>query len=149
MSVAEKALWMIETRAGAPASLEEIAGRCGVSRYHLTRAFALAFGRSLIAYRNARRLSGAARKLAFSDQSVTEIAFDAGYKAPEAFARAFRAAFGATPSEVRARGAVSHLPLTEPPRLERQMTETLPAPRIEEMTALRAAGLAREVTMDE
>jgi len=49
------------------------------------------------------RLERAAFQLASSDLPVTRIAFDAGYETHEAFARAFRQAHWASPSELRRR----------------------------------------------
>lgn len=47
------------------------------------------------------RLERAAHRLKFTDQPVTQIAFEAGYEAHEAFTRAFRSMFEASPSEFR------------------------------------------------
>src|SRR6185369_8449165 len=44
----------------------------------------------------------ASHRLAYMDaQSVTDIAIDAGYDSPDAFARAFRQRFGQSPSSFR------------------------------------------------
>ena len=44
----------------------------------------------------------ASHRLAYMDaQSVTDIAMDAGYDAPDAFTRAFRQRFGQSPSSFR------------------------------------------------
>jgi AraC family transcriptional regulator len=48
------------------------------------------------------RMKRASHRLAYRDaQSVTDIAMDAGYDAPDAFARAFRQRFGQSPSSFR------------------------------------------------
>jgi AraC family transcriptional regulator len=48
------------------------------------------------------RMKRASYRLAFRDgQTVTDIAMDAGYDAPDSFARAFRQRFGQSPSEFR------------------------------------------------
>jgi AraC family transcriptional regulator len=47
------------------------------------------------------RLERAAWRLTHTRQSVTEIAFDAGYETHEAFTRAFRASYGVPPSGFR------------------------------------------------
>jgi AraC family transcriptional regulator len=60
------------------------------------------FGLSLHRYVQLARLKRASHRLAAKDaQSVTEIAFEAGYDAPDAFARAFRRRFGQSPSSFR------------------------------------------------
>ena len=48
------------------------------------------------------RLERAALRLKFPEQTVTEIALDAGYESHEAFTRAFHAMFGMPPSQFRA-----------------------------------------------
>ena len=62
----DKALWFIESHLAEPITLGDIAGIGGVSRYHLTRAFAAATGYSIMRYVRARRLSAAARRLAWA-----------------------------------------------------------------------------------
>jgi AraC family transcriptional regulator len=47
------------------------------------------------------RLERAAWQLGHTDRAVTEIAFDAGYETHEAFTRAFRANYNASPSGFR------------------------------------------------
>src|SRR5262249_51843905 len=49
------------------------------------------------------RLERAAWRLAHTDRPVTEIAFDAGYEAHEAFTRAFRTHYDSSPSGFRGR----------------------------------------------
>jgi len=72
------------------------------SKFHFHRQFTATFGLSLHRYVQLARLKRASHRLASSDgQSVTEIAMDAGYDAPDAFARAFRQRFGQSPSSFR------------------------------------------------
>jgi AraC family transcriptional regulator len=59
-----KALWYIESRFGQELALDEVASAAGVSRYRISRVFALATGRSVMEYVRGRRLSEAARVLA-------------------------------------------------------------------------------------
>jgi AraC family transcriptional regulator len=56
-----KALWYIESHYADNLSLDDIARVGGASRCHLTRAFGLATGHSVMRYVRARRLSVAAR----------------------------------------------------------------------------------------
>ena len=46
MSIVERAVWVIEHRLDEPLRLAEIAGSCGVSQFHLARAFVAATGRT-------------------------------------------------------------------------------------------------------
>ena len=61
MSLADKALWVIERNSGNELTLGSIAAACKVSRSHLANAFGTASGWPVMAYLRARRLSEAAR----------------------------------------------------------------------------------------
>ena len=50
VSVSTKALWYIESHLSGELSLEAIAGVVGVSRFHLSRVFAVSTGSSLAGY---------------------------------------------------------------------------------------------------
>ncbi|MFC5525330.1 GyrI-like domain-containing protein [Rhodanobacter ginsengisoli] len=72
------------------------------SKFHFHRQFVATFGLSVHRYVQLARMKRASRRLAWNDaESVTEIAMDAGYDAPDAFARAFRQRFGQSPSSFR------------------------------------------------
>ena len=58
-------------------------------------------GESLKEHIRRLRLEGAASQLKHTYESVINIAFDAGYQTREAFARAFKAIFGCSPSGFR------------------------------------------------
>lgn len=141
--------WLIETRRGEPLTLAALAREVGVSPAYLTRVFALATGRPLMRHLWAGRLTEAACALASDDPpSVLTAALDAGYASPEAFARAFRAAFGVSPREVIARRSTEGLPLT--PAMEPLMTDTmkLDPPKIETMPDRRIVGTRARYTME-
>ena len=62
------------------------------SKFHFHRQFSATFELSFHRYVQLARLKRASQQLAHSgDQSITDIALEAGYEAPDAFARAFRA----------------------------------------------------------
>ena len=149
MSLAEKAIWVIENRRTEPLTLDDVARACGVSRFHLSRAFAERFGRPLIAYLRARRLTEAARALVHGEAEILAAALDAGYASHEAFTRAFRAEFGVPPSALRGAADLRALALTDPPRLETTMTDDLKAPEVKTRAAFRVAGLRRRFARDE
>jgi AraC family transcriptional regulator len=82
--------------------LEAISGVAAFSKYHFHRQFTSTFGLSVHRYVQLARMKRASTKLAEQyAQSVTDIAMDAGYDAPDAFARAFRQRFGQSPSSFR------------------------------------------------
>ena len=149
MSLAEKAIWVIENRRTEPLTLDDVARACGVSRFHLSRAFAERFGRPLIAYLRARRLTEAARALVHGEAEILAAALDAGYASHEAFTSAFRAEFGVPPSALRGAADLRALALTDPPRLETTMTDDLKAPEVKTRAAFRVAGLRRRFARDE
>ncbi|MEO5756738.1 MAG: AraC family transcriptional regulator [Mesorhizobium sp.] len=82
--------------------LEVMSGVAAFSKYHFHRQFTSTFGLSVHRYVQLTRMKRASYRLADRDaQSVTDIAMDAGYDAPDAFARAFRQRFGQSPSSFR------------------------------------------------
>lgn len=125
-----RAEWFIESFLTEPLTLEVIAEHCRASPFHLTRAFAARRGMPLMRYVWRRRLSSAAVALANTDQSVLDIALDAGYASHEAFSRAFKAEFDLTPTQVRAQGATSGLSLTTRPLETTSMPRILSTPVI-------------------
>ncbi|MET3828253.1 AraC family transcriptional regulator [Sphingomonas sp. PvP055] len=82
--------------------LDAVSGVAASSKYHFHRQFTATFGLSVHRYIQLARMKRASHRLAYRDaQSVTDIAMDAGYDAPDAFARAFRQRFGQSPSSFR------------------------------------------------
>ena len=96
------AIEFILGRLDNPPSPVEIADYAGFSRYHFGRVFSLAVGEPIAEFVRRIRLERAAWQLQFSDTSVTEIAFTAGYETLEGFSRAFREWFHVSPTEWRA-----------------------------------------------
>ncbi|MBZ9871416.1 AraC family transcriptional regulator [Mesorhizobium sp. BR1-1-9] len=82
--------------------LDALSSVAAYSKYHLHRQFTATFGLSVHRYVQLARMKRASYRLAYRDaESVTDIAMDAGYDAPDAFARAFRQRFGQSPSSFR------------------------------------------------
>jgi AraC family transcriptional regulator len=82
-------------------SLKELARVACFSPYHFHHIFTGMMGESLKEHVRRLRLERAATQLKLGEQSVTNIALDAGYQNHESFTRAFRAAFGVAPSRFR------------------------------------------------
>lgn len=82
--------------------LERLAGIAHFSVPHFHRVFTGMLGETIMAHVRRIRLERASVELAQTAKPVTEIAFDAGYEALEAFSRAFRSSFGRSPSQWRA-----------------------------------------------
>jgi AraC family transcriptional regulator len=140
--IVEKALWFIEARYGEPIALDDVAEHIGVSRFHLSRAFPMAVGLSISAYLRGRRLTEAAKTLAAGAPDILAVAVDACYGSHEAFTRAFREQFGATPEQVRARGSLDGLALVEAIRFDASTFTELQPPRIFDAPPLLIAGIA-------
>ncbi len=141
MSLAEKTVWIIERNMDQPLTLEGLAEANGVSRAHLARAFGVAIGKPVVSYLRARRLSHAAEALAGGAPDILQVALDAGYASHEAFTRAFRDQFGATPEAVRERASTSGLDLTRPVDLTETRSRALPPCRIVDEPRILAVGL--------
>jgi len=72
------------------------------SKFHFHRQFSATFGLSVHRYVQLARLKRASQALVRDDNhSITAIAMDAGYDAPDAFARAFRQRLAQSPSSFR------------------------------------------------
>lgn len=90
--------------------LEDLARRGGLSPYHFHRVFRGLMGEPLMTHVRRLRLERAALRLRGTRQPIVAIAMDAGYDSHEAFTRAFRQAFGCSPSEHRRGGGSHQLP---------------------------------------
>jgi AraC family transcriptional regulator len=143
MSVADETLWYLEGHLSGDLSVESVAAAVGVSRFHATRAFALAIGLSISEYVRARRLSEAAKALAAGAADILGIALEAGYGSHEAFTRAFRQRFGKTPEQVRALASTQTLDIMEPLRMSPATTTDMKAPRVVQREALLIFGLGQ------
>jgi AraC family transcriptional regulator len=143
VSVTPKAIWYVESHLNSELSLEAVAEAAGVSRFHLSRAFAASTGSSLAGYVRARRLSEAARTLAHGAPDILAVALDAGYGSHEAFTRAFRQHFGLTPEQVRAQAHLQDITLQEPFRMNQPANTSLASPHVVKSDALLIFGLGK------
>jgi AraC family transcriptional regulator len=92
----------IDRHLDADLDLDTLSAVAAFSKFHFHRQFTATFGLSVHRYVQLARLKRASHQLAYNDaESVTDIAMDAGYDAPDAFARAFRQRFGQSPSSFR------------------------------------------------
>jgi len=94
----------IDTHLDANLSLDVLSAVASFSKHHFHRQFAATFGLTIHRYVQLARLRQASWRLVFrSGESVIDIAYGAGYEAPEAFSRTFKQHLGQTPSTFRAR----------------------------------------------
>ncbi|WP_288449184.1 AraC family transcriptional regulator [uncultured Acinetobacter sp.] len=83
-------------------NLQQLSEVAGLSRFHFHRIFYAHLGMNVMKYTQMLRLKRASFQLVFKPEvKVIEIALDAGFDSPEAFARAFKRSFDQTPSVFR------------------------------------------------
>ena len=98
----------IQQQLDEPLCLEVLARMANFSPYHFHRVFKGMLGESVQSHIRRLRLERSATQLKSTDWPVTEIALVSGYETPEAFTRAFKAMFGASPSRFRAARRPAH-----------------------------------------
>jgi transcriptional regulator GlxA family with amidase domain len=84
--------------------LADLAAATGLEERTLARRFEKRYGMSPMDYLRLARCRAAAELLGSSSRSLEEIAWKVGYADASSFARAFKAAFGKPPAELRDRG---------------------------------------------
>jgi AraC-like DNA-binding protein/quercetin dioxygenase-like cupin family protein len=82
--------------------LADAASLCGMSTPYFSRCFKNVFGTGFSAYQTRIKMLQAARMLATSDMSVSQVGYAVGFKSPAYFTFCFRSAFGVTPTRHRA-----------------------------------------------
>ncbi|HEY0883776.1 MAG TPA: Ada metal-binding domain-containing protein [Ramlibacter sp.] len=97
-----------EAWADAGPSVEQLAGRLGVSDRHLRRIFEAQFGVSPVQYLQTRRLLTAKQLLADTTLPVTQVALASGYASVRRFNAAVLAHYGLNPTRLRREGAERH-----------------------------------------
>lgn len=92
----------IERHLDADLSVERLSRVANFSKFHFHRQFSDYAGISVVRYVQLVRLKRASYRLVFEkEMRIIDIALAAGFDSPESFARAFKNAFGQTPSQFR------------------------------------------------
>jgi AraC family transcriptional regulator len=81
--------------------LEALAAGAALSPFHFHRVFRGMLGETPLELHRRLRMERAAWRLIHGEESVTTVAFAAGYETHESFTRAFRACYGCAPSQFR------------------------------------------------
>ncbi|MBN1675059.1 MAG: helix-turn-helix transcriptional regulator [Kiritimatiellae bacterium] len=89
---------LIEKHACRDMPMEEIYAQIRLSHSHAQMLFVKTFGTTSVAYRNRLRLERARELLLSTQMKVREVSETVGFADPAYFSRAFRAAFGVSPS---------------------------------------------------
>lgn len=82
-------------------SLEDLAAKVKLSKFHFLRLFKNATGMSPSRYHTRLRIEAAKRGLRESNRSVVEVGLDLGYGNPSHFAQVFKRETGLSPSDYR------------------------------------------------
>lgn len=82
-------------------TLKRISDSLGYSEFYVSRRFKEILGMQFRDYLRYRRLAFALKDVRDTDKSLLDIALDYGFSSHEAFTRAFKEAYGITPSEYR------------------------------------------------
>mgnify|MGYP000916125010 CR=1 FL=1 len=139
-----QALNYIEEHLEDEIDLNEVARRACCSQYHFTRTFSFLAGISLSEYVRRRRMTLAAAELRAGGVRTLDLAVKYGYTSADAFARAFAAVHGVTPSQSR------EMALKAYPRMSFQLTiqggEVMNY-RMVSKEAFRVVGLYRQVRL--
>jgi AraC family transcriptional regulator len=96
-----EAIRLVESDAGRPLELKEMAAVAGMSKYHFLRVFRRLTGVTPHQYLISARLRRAALALVSSRRPVIAIALDSGFGDLSTFNKTFRAVFGRTPTQYR------------------------------------------------
>jgi AraC-like DNA-binding protein/effector-binding domain-containing protein len=94
-------------------SLTALAGKAGLSAFHLHRILSAVIGETPKQLTMRLRLAHAAAALLMTDNSVLSVALSCGFQSHEVFIRAFRRSFGLTPSSYRRRGFANRVTTTQ------------------------------------
>lgn len=81
--------------------LADAASLCGMSAPYFSRRFKSLFGTGFSAYQTRMKVLQAARILATSNMSVSQVCYALGFCSPAYFTYCFRSAFGVTPTKHR------------------------------------------------
>jgi AraC family transcriptional regulator len=92
----------VDAHLGEALTVEQLARVAAYSKFHFHRQFSALFGVGVFEVVQLARLKRAAHELAYRpERPVIDVALDARYESPEAFARAFKRTTGQTPTEFR------------------------------------------------
>lgn len=146
----EKAIEYIEQHLSEDISVKDVANEAGYSLYHLIRIFASLTGEPVGSYIQKRRLSNAAKMLLHSNMRVIDIAIESGFSSSEAFSRAFKAVYGASPAVYRKDGV--DLYIGTKPSLDKETLRHLSngitvKPSFIEIDSILIAGIRGETTL--
>lgn len=101
-SVIDPAIRRIHTGYSEKLTVDELAEKCSVSKYHFCRVFKQATGVSAIQYLMRYRLKIAHALLGETDKTIAEIAWNCGFSDENYFYRCYKKQYGDSPLKKRA-----------------------------------------------
>lgn len=129
--------------------LASIAREAALSPFHFHRVFRGMIGETPLELHRRLRLERAASHLASAETPVTTVAFDAGYETHEAFTRAFRQAYGTSPSAFRQDSRAARERCTRAPQIELAAPTGIHfAKPIDDRIAFVTGGIIMKVTLE-
>lgn len=134
---------LLEAAEGERTTLRELAAAAAMSPFHLHRVFRAVTGETIGAVAKRFRLARGLRLLRDTERPITEVALEVGYETPQNFARAFKAASGRTPSEVRSDADLTARVLNRlgKPRFVAMKDFNAANVTVQELPAMRAIGI--------
>jgi AraC family transcriptional regulator len=99
-----RAVDFIERNLTSPISVSDVASEAAYSTFHFIRLFKALTGYTPMNYLRRRRLTEAAGELVRTRRRIIDIAMDYDFQSQEAFTRAFKDCFGASPNAFRKKG---------------------------------------------
>ncbi len=97
----KKCIAFIDTHYMENIRLDDAAGLSGLSRFHFSRLFRQATGRTFKEYLTTKRVEAAKRLLKIPEINISQACFSVGFNDASYFARCFRKHEGVTPSRFR------------------------------------------------
>ncbi len=97
----QHAMRLIRTNLDQPLNVHEMAEVVGLTRQRLQQGFRMVYGDTVGRMRDKIRMELALELIRDSKISMIEIALETGYEHPASFTRAFKAAFGVSPIQMR------------------------------------------------
>ena len=96
-----KMVAFIQSHFNSPITIEDIAESASISRSECFRCFSIFGHTAPMEYVNRYRLQCAAQKLSDTSESIADVCYACGFSSTSYFGKAFRKAYGMTPSEFR------------------------------------------------
>jgi AraC-like DNA-binding protein len=118
-SIFDEAVAILASEFPRPVRVDDVARRVATSPRQLQRVFAEVSGLGFRSFLRHVRMCHAAHLLSSSDLPVKEIARRVGYRDASQFSKAFKRAYGVTPSQSRAGGAGKLTHCTKPQTVNR------------------------------